>query len=433
MAMSISKCLAACSKSPTMAGKVAALAAGDQATILAILEDTFDRTRTYGLTSKGITLTNTGTRSLDSDYGLFHELLSKLASRSLTGLAAQDAVTGLVSEFGHEDQAVLLRILDRDLAMGITLEGYSKAVGRKYSKFEVPLAIHLAKAGKVDPLDGTYYVSRKLDGVRLITIVDMDSKSVKFLSRSGKEYHTLGNLVEPVRRVLRGYTGVWVLDGECCSMLDSTTEDFQGVMKQVTRKDYTMPEPKYFVFDMVPLRVFEGEERGELFHDRYAHLQALGKDPHVEVLTQELVDSEETFGKWRGYVDEHGWEGFMLRKDTWFRKGRSKDLLKVKPYMDAEFTVTGIVPGKQTFAVPGKGNQVFDGVKDLVIEPWPGEQVYVGSGLTKEQRLTWLEDPGRIVGKVVTVKFLEETVDQDGKRSLRHPTLKYVHGDRRDT
>lgn len=427
----ISKAFIDCASTAKMSDKIAVLSSVDRTVVDQIFEDTFDQSVTYGVTSHGLSIVGSGKLTVDTSYYRFRSLLLRLANRELTGNRALEQVSDCIASFVQEDQKLLMCILDRNLAVGVTLDGWRKATGRMAVKFEVPLAVHLDKTKGVDPLDGTYYASHKLDGVRLVAMADMDSGKVKFLSRSGKEYHTLSNLEGPVLKVLRGRKGVWVLDGECCHIKEDGSEDFQGIMKQVTRKDYSIPDPRYCVFDLVGLDVFEGRERGPVFSERYKDMLSLPKDDHIVILEQERVTSEDTFHAWEKKVATNDWEGFMLRKDTFFRRGRSKDLLKVKPYMDAEFTVVGIVEGKQVFAVPGKGNQEFAGVKYLVIEPWSGEQVHVGSGLTKEQRIAWLEYPERIVGKTVTVKFLEETVDQDGKRSLRHPTLKYVYEDGR--
>ena len=61
-----------------------------------------------------------------------------------------------------------------------------------------------------------------------------------------------------------------------------------------------------------------------------------------------------------------------------------------------------------------------------------GDRVNVGGGLTKEQRIEWLKNPKLILGKTVTIKYLEETTDVNGKHSLRHPTLKFVYDGARD-
>ena len=59
-----------------------------------------------------------------------------------------------------------------------------------------------------------------------------------------------------------------------------------------------------------------------------------------------------------------------------------------------------------------------------------GHKVKVGSGFTQEQRLQYTD--GSIVGKVITVQYFEETNNQEGGISLRFPTVKIIHGEKRD-
>ena len=433
MENTIVKTFEACARTAKVADRKKLLMAANQDLITTILADCYDKTVTYGITTKNILIAFSGELTIDEDYSRFHEVLMKLASRALTGNAALDTVTDVIQMFTEADQAILLSIIDRTLAIGVTYESWTKMLGRKLVKFEVPLAYHLDKApGKPNPIDGTYFASHKLDGVRLLSKVDLDAGKVTFYSRTGKEYNTLKNLELPLLKIFAGHTGVWAVDGECCHLLADGSEDFQGIMKEVTRKNFTIPDPHYCVFDAVPWAVFEEKEVGENFTERYKLLTSLPKDEHIIILEQERVDSQETYDKWLKRVVDNNWEGFMLRKDAPFRKGRTSDLLKVKPYTDDEFTVVDYAAGKQVFAVPGKGNMEFDGVKDIVIELPCGDRVNVGSGLTKEQRIEWLKDPSKIIGKTVTVKYLEETTDQYGKHSLRHPTLKYVYEGKRE-
>lgn len=268
---------------------------------------------------------------------------------------------------------------------------------------------------------------------RLTAHVDMEERTVKYLSRSGKEYTTLSNLTEHIFNVMEGKEGSWVLDGECCKTLPNGEDDFQGLMKEVTRKNYTIENPQYRIFDIVTEEEFNGEVESENFDKRYEMLCNLPKDENVKVLEQELITSQEIFDKWAGYVETYNWEGFMLRKNAPYKSGRTKDLLKYKPYFDDfEAVVEGVVTGKQTYAVAGEGNKEFDGVSALVIKH-KGCDVRVGGGLTKEQRIEWFKDPSLIIGKTITIKYLEETQDKDGNWSLRHPTLKCVHGEERWT
>ena len=44
-----------------------------------------------------------------------------------------------------------------------------------------------------------------------------------------------------------------VFDGELCLIDDEGNEDFQGVMKEIRKKDHTIENPKYKIFDFIPL------------------------------------------------------------------------------------------------------------------------------------------------------------------------------------
>ena len=164
--------------------------------------------------------------------------------------------------------------------------------------------------------------------------------------------------------------------------------------------------------------------------------EAYSAHPHgacwVKPLKQERLTCQADFDRWAGYVEAGNWEGFMLRKDVPYQSGRTKDLLKVKRFFDDEYVVEGVETGKMSTALPGQGNVEYEGVTRLLISH-KGFRVGVGSGMSREQRIAWMNDPTQIVGKTVTIKYFEESKDQNGKFSLRFPTLKVVHGAERDT
>jgi DNA ligase-1 len=151
----------------------------------------------------------------------------------------------------------------------------------------------------------------------------------------------------------------------------------------------------------------------------------------ITVLKQERIFSQEDFDRWSKYVEDGNWEGFMLRKDVPFETGRTKNLLKVKKFMDMEMIVQDIEIDEMTTAEPGQGNVTYTGVKALLV-PYKGNIVRVGSGLTKEQRIRWKDHPEEIIGKTVTVQYFESTTNQNGQESLRFPILKYVYENGRD-
>ena len=397
---------------------------------------------TYGVTSKDISVAHAAApTTLDSvAYSGFHNLLVSLAGRSLTGNAALEALSYYLANFDGPSRVLLTQVLDRNLGLGISWKTWRAEVLGISEKFEVALAQHLEKVKGVNPVNGTYFASRKCDGVRCVAIVDVDAGTVEFRSRQNKEFTTLENLKPGVSRFCAPLSGKWVLDGELCKVDSNGDEDFQSMMKEIRRKDYMIEDCCYQVFDILTYDEFcEGKSK-EILSVRFRRLADLAIEyaslPHdrcyVKPLKQELLRSQDDFDRWSGYVSEGNWEGFMLRKNTYYQSGRTKDLLKVKRFEDAEYIVEGVECGAMTTALPGQGNVTFEGVTRLLITH-KGTRVGVGAGLSREQRIAWMKDPKLIVGKVITVKYFEATTNQDGKESLRFPTLKVVHGAERDT
>ena len=47
--------------------------------------------------------------------------------------------------------------------------------------------------------------------------------------------------------------GDYIFDGEICMVDENNKEDFQGIIKQIRRKDHTIENPKFLVFDCLQL------------------------------------------------------------------------------------------------------------------------------------------------------------------------------------
>ena len=415
--------------------KASAIKENDSETLKHIFEDTYTKDK-YNVTSKNIVLNSCGDKTLEDNYDEFRALLLCLKNRELTGNAALDATISLIGSFVKEDQQTLLNILDHNLLVGLTLKQYQKIVGIKAQKpFEVALAFNLDKVNGVNPIDGTYFASRKLDGLRCITKIDLSTHEVTFISRQNKVFTTLDNLKPSIIEFfmpMTPQTGVWYLDGELCLINDKGQEDFQAILKEARKKDHTIKNPSYCVFDILTEKQFEGLEVSKPFSTRYDLLKDSPAVKNIIILPQERIMSQEQFDKWTEKVEKNDWEGFMLRKDVPYKSGRTKDLIKVKKFIDAEYVVKDIALGDINYAEPGKGIVTFKNVlKDFTIEH-NGCDVHVGSGITKDQRIYYAKHPEELIGKTVTVQYFEETKNQNGGYSLRFPVLRQVWGTERD-
>lgn len=402
-------------------------------TLVQIFHDTYGEQKYF--IKKFNCPTNSGDYTIDKNYIVFHRMLNKLANREVTGDLAADALFCTVALFNKTDQEILCKIIDRNLKIGISLDNFLSVIGEKSSKFEVALAETLSKAKGINPLDGSYFISRKLDGVRCLCFIHNTKSSVevKFVSRQNKQILTLGELIKPISGLAYNIPlGDWVLDGEVCIVDENGNENFKGLMSQISRKNYTVPRPLYHIFDILRLSDFTGDTISEPFSKRYKLLLNISTtytSPNLKVLKQTRVVNQRVLDRWVKRSQKHNWEGCMLRKDAPYKSGRSKDLLKIKYMLDDEYVVQDVEMGTATYNEGG--SKVFKVASALLIKH-KGNTVRVGSGISKYQRLRWYKHPEEIIGKTITVQYFEETKDsKTGATSLRFPVLKHVYEDGR--
>lgn len=123
--------------------------------------------------------------TIDEDYEIFHNMLNNLAARMTTGYAAVEYATSVLMRYQTKDLKILRSIIDKNLKVGFSLEQLNKLQGKKKKDFEVSLAFNLDDVKGVDPVDGTYFASRKLDGCvsgdTLITMADGTRLPIKYI------------------------------------------------------------------------------------------------------------------------------------------------------------------------------------------------------------------------------------------------------------
>ena len=230
-----------------------------------------------------------------------------------------------------------------------------------------------------------------------------------------------------------------VFDGEVCLVDEDGVEDFQGIMKEIKRKDHTIKNPKYKVFDYLMLEEFNNQKSERNLSDRLGNFNmiynmSVKELKCIDVLVQWKVESEDHFQELADLATKNNWEGLMLRKDCDYKGKRTNDLLKVKKFFDAEYVVKGIEVSVHRIIVDGL--EVEEELLSNVIIEHKGCDVGVGSGFDQEERRKYnVPDfhPDSIVGKTITVQYFEETTNQDGCHSLRFPVVKYVYEEGRTT
>ena len=399
---------------------------GQHEVVAKALYYTYNTFKQYGVTSANC-IKNEDIVGFPNTYGDFFGLLDDLNARVITGHNAIANVNQYVRE-NYEFRDIIYNILDRNLKTRSTASMINKAIPELIPTFDVALAkAYDEKTQKKVKWSDGWFVSRKLDGCRCICIIDGDGEP-KFFSRAGNEFLTLDNLKPSIRQL--GLINT-VLDGEICMIDTNGNEDFTSIIKEIKRKDHTIEQPHYYIFDHLTIKEFESKVSTTKFSQRIANIESIVPDGlrGVSVLDQ-FICADDMFAALLEHSKNEGWEGLMLRKDTTYKGKRSDEVLKVKSFHDAEYVVVGVENDVHRVIV--EGSEVSElMLKNIIIEH-KGNRVQVGSGFSHEQRRHYFQNPDQIIGKQVTIQYFEETANQNGTHSLRFPVIKAIYETKRD-
>ena len=362
----------------------------------------------------------------------FLELADSLYKRRLTGHAARDAINlamGVATKEQWNDW--YRRILIKDLRCGVSEKTVNKVLkGSDIAPvpvFECQLSHDAANhEGK---LTGKKIVERKLDGVRCLTVIDYESRTVTQYTRNGKVLENFKHITDYLEKFMDEFGRSYVLDGEIMS------NSFQDLMKQVHRKDNVKASDAVLnLFDIVPLFEFKqgqstlGQKRRSSFLKNFENIF---KDsgfitivPQVEFDLDSLVD-EVAFRDYMKEMVAAGYEGVMIKDpNAKYECKRSHSWLKMKPFIEVSLSVTSVEEG--TGRNVGKlGAIVCEGEDD-------GKKIVVncGSGFTDEQRAEFWAAKDTLIGQVVEVRADAATRSQDSEDiwSLRFPRFLRFRG-----
>ena len=256
-----------------------------------------------------------------------------------------------------------------------------------------------------------FWVQPKLDGVRAV----FDGE--KLVSRTGKEFHppswwveNLASLQEEIGHLLDGEL---VCHAQISQWFDggliygSTIYSFNDVVSTIRRKT---PDERW---NEIVLAVFDYVTDDETpYRERYERLWCINdsRSPSFLVPIEGTMENNKPITKegWLQEASARGWEGVMLRNpDAPYERKRTRNLLKVKPVRDDEFTVVDVQPGT------GK----HEGRMGALVCERDGETFKVGTGFKDSER-----EQADWVGKTVTVEYFELTP----RGVPRHPRFKGV-------
>ena len=364
----------------------------------------------------------------DSGSKTIIDVLDDLNARKVTGHDAISLVNGYIAKH-PSDAEMVYRILDGNIKARIDEKGINKVFPGTIPTFDVALANKYDDvSNKVNIFDGSWYVSRKLDGLRCLVVIDNDG-NISTFSRTGKEFKTLQKVKDDYKSLkLKGI----VFDGEICVLDANGKENFTKAISEVSKKDHTVENPCHLIFDCILYSEFIATKGTVKLSDRFKMLNKLIPTnlKHLKVLKQEIL-TEDLLTAYDKTIAAEGWEGAIFRQNTSYEGKRSNRMLKYKKFFDAEYIIKGVENGDIRFIEDGK--EVTKVLLSSIVIEHKGKKVNVGSGFTIDDRKKYYADPKLIIGKTVNVKYFEESVDKDGNFSLRFPTIVHIYENGRNT
>lgn len=372
--------------------------------------------------------THSGPDGQGLPWTAFKELAHLLYTRQLTGHDARDAIElALSASTTAQWNDWYRRILIKDLRCGVSEKTVNKIKKGAVPVFECMLAHDGANHEK--KVVGKKLLEPKLDGVRVLTIINMDNRTVVQYTRNGKVLENFAHITKALEDNIDLFDRSLVLDGEMVS------SSFQALMKQVHRKENVQSEDaRLMLFDIIPLSEFQkgssimGQRRRSNFlktlkpiFDKVGSIDLI---PQIEVNLDEYV-GELQFKQYNKEAIESGFEGIMIKDpDAKYECKRSTSWLKQKPFIEVSLSVVAVEEG--TGKNEGRMGAIIcegeDDGKNIVVN--------VGSGFTDDQRIEFWSSKESLVGQIVEVRADAATRSQDSEEtwSLRFPRFLRFRG-----
>lgn len=337
-------------------------------------------------------------------------LLPDLSSRKIVGNEAKSVVGAAFQMMTPLQQKWCLRILLRNLRVGVLETTVNKVWPGAIAKFSVQLAETLKshfEPGKGLVIDGELSfpvrVEPKLDGLRCVAV--KNNGEVTMFTRNGTVLDTLPTIKAALE------SAPWdnfVLDGE--SLGSDWNESASVVMSRKNNKDDS--GIKYHVFDAMELEDWRDqksttdlESRTQLVADLISGLPP--GSPVVQV-PGETVDCIAGLMKFYSTAMEEGHEGIMVKDlNAAYCFKRSDSVMKLKPVTTWEGVVVGNYEGKRG----SKREGLWGGFEVLLPN---GIVTRVAGGFTDRQKAEINLDPASWIGRVIEMEGQPDPLTDSG-------------------
>lgn len=366
----------------------------DNDVLRAVFKAALDSTVTYGIKKLPVYVAGGSMQLIDALAAL-----DDFAHRNVTGNAAIERLTNILSSLSADDATIIERIIGRDLRCGVSTSTVNKIWANLVAETEV-LLCHKDTSGIVYPA----FAQLKGDGMRCHLY--FDGKTCTAISRNGKQIHLGTHFDAEAKRMMKpGET--W--DGELLVYRHGKAiarKTGNGILNKAIKQTITLSEieeVRFMFWDIVD------STSSISYRDRLAECQARIKaqtEPlslFIECPT-EIVYNEEQAQAFYLKMRRQGFEGAVIKNFSLLWEGkRVKGAGKMKAVEEADLVVVGIEEGEGKNA--GRLGKFIMETRDGIIR--------VGVGVLRgddSQRDEYFTDA--VIGKIAVVLYNEKIQDE---------------------
>lgn len=347
-------------------------------------------------------------------FASFHELMPYIRENHTGSDEVLANVKAFLEDTDDELREFYIGIITKSIRIGCDVKTVNDALGFDLiPMWDVQQAYQI---GKVKLNDNEWFsLSQKLNGVRGTFFEG------KLISRQGKEFVGLDHILTDIQTLLPDSED-WVLDGELIRKNTdgvSDNENFRLSTGIINQEDGDKSAIQFVIFDILPNEEFLHGESKLRYKDRMEKLLYLSEMLDSFGLKSLAIVDILYSGTDQSMIDiylekmvSEDKEGLMLNRDAKYFRKRHNGILKVKRFYTVDLRIIDVE----------EGSGRLSGMLGAFVVRYKDNVLHVGSGMTDEQRQTFWGERENLIGRVIEIKYKEESRDKEtGKPSLQFP------------
>jgi len=377
------------------------------------------------------------TTIISADHDYIHYLQNRCSGKDADIVNIQYFISQQPEELRWLYEAMAIKTLK----FGFTESTINKAFGFNFlPTFDLMLAEKYIETKKIKGVAKIYnhwerYIgkrviaTKKLDGNRVAVFV-RDGGKVELYSREGHVLEGFGEIEKTFSLFPIGY----VYDGELIATNEEglNSQELFKKTSSIVKKKGEKVGLEFHAFDLLPIEEFEKggfdmacEKRkdalGRLINMQRNTVQNCQLVHYVTPLYIGDFDYD-LMEKFASEAKENQEEGIMVQlADAPYECKRTFGILKVKAFESADIRCLDMYEGKSGKNIGRLGGLILD---------FKGHRVNIGGGYSDEQRNEIWANPSLVIGKIIEIKYFEESVDENGDLDLRFGTFKTIRDDK---